>query len=251
MDQAETNRFNELYQRHLGLLKLQGKSQKTIDAYARAVRRISEHCDCCPDQLTLPQREKYFSDLVESHSWSTVKVDRNGLQFFWKHVLKRDWQWVNIVKAPQVRSLPDILTVAEVERLISATCKLRYRVFLLATYSMGLRLSETLALQVGDIDAGRNQVHIRRGKGHKDRFVPLPDLTCHALRALWCKHRNPCWLFPNAVGSAERIRSATTHMDRGGAQAAMKAVVKQCGIKKKSRFTPCATVLQPIFLKKA
>jgi len=251
MNQAETNRFNELYQRHLCLLKLQGKSQKTIDAYARAVRRISEHFDCCPDQLTLQQREIYFSDLVESHSWSTVKVDRNGLQFFWKHVLKRDWQWVNIVKAPQVRSLPDILTVAEVEQLIGATCKLRYRVFLLATYSMGLRLSETLALQVGDIDAQRKQVHIRRGKGHKDRFVPLPDLTCQALRALWCKHRNPCWLFPNAVGSAERIRSATTHMDRGGAQAAMKAVVKQCGIKKKSRFTPCATVLQPIFLKKA
>jgi integrase len=84
---------------------------------------------------------------VESHSWSTVKIDRNGLQFFWKHVLERDWQWVNIVKAPKVRSLPDILTTTEVEQLIGATRNLRYRVFLLATYSMGLRLSETLALQ--------------------------------------------------------------------------------------------------------
>ena len=116
---------------------------------------------------------------------------------------------------------------------------------------MGLRLSETLALQVGDIDAQRKQVHIRRGKGHKDRFVPLPDLTHHALRALWRKHRNPCWLFPNAVGCAERIRNATTHMDRGGAQAAMKAVVKQCGIKKKSPSIPCDTVLRPIFSKMA
>ena len=238
MHPVETNRFNELYQRHLRLLKLQGKSQKTIDAYSRAVRRIVEHFDCCPDQLTLEQREKYFSELVESHSWSTVKIDRNGLQFFWKHVLKRDWQWVNIVKAPVVRSLPDILTVTEVEQLVAATRKLRYRVFLLATYSMGLRLSESLALQVGDIDGKRKMVHIRRGKGHKDRFVPLPDLTYHALRALWCKHRNPCWLFPNAVGSPERIQGAATHMDRGGAQAAMKAVVEQCGIKKKSPFTP-------------
>jgi len=251
MKKAETNRFNKLYQRHLRLLKLQGKSQKTIDAYARAVRRISEHFDCCPDKLTLVQREKYFSDLVESHSWSTVKVDRNGLQFFWKHVLKRDWQWIKIIKAPKVRSLPDILTLAEVEQLIGATCKLRYRVFLLATYSMGLRLSETLALQVGDIDGSRKQVHIRRGKGHKDRFVPLPDLTYQALRALWCKHRNLCWLFPNAVGSPERIRKATTHMDRGGAQAAMKAVVAQCGIKKKSPFTPYATVSPPICLNRA
>jgi integrase len=251
MDQAETNRFDELYQRHLRLLKLQGKSQKTIDAYARAVRRISEHFGCCPDQLTLEQREKYFSDLVKSHSWSTVKIDRNGLQFFWKHVLQRDWQWVNIVKAPKVRSLPDILTTTEVEQLISATRNLRYRVFLLATYSMGLRLSETLALQVGDVDGQRKLVHIRRGKGHKDRFVPLPDLTYQALRALWCKHRNPCWLFPSAVGSPEQIRSAATHMDRGGTQAAMKAVVDQCGIKKKFQSIPFATVLQHIYLKRA
>jgi site-specific recombinase XerD len=144
MNQAETIRFDELYQRHLRLLKLQGKSRKTIDAYARAVRRITSHFDCCPDQLTLEQREKYFSDLVELPSWSTVKIDRNGLQFFWKHVLERDWQLVNIVKAPKVRTLPDILTTTEVEQLIGATRNLRYRVFLLATYSMGLRLSETL-----------------------------------------------------------------------------------------------------------
>lgn len=242
MNQAETNRFTELYQRHLRLLKLQGKSQKTIDAYSRAVRRISEHFDCCPDQLTLEQREQYFADLVESHSWSTVKIDRNGLQFFWKHVLKCDWEWINIIKAPKIYSLPDVLTVGEVEQLIGATRKLRYRTFLLATYSMGLRLGETLALQVGDVDAKKKQVHVRRGKGHKDRFVPLPDLTYQALRVLWSKHRNPSWLFPNAVGSPERIRTATTHMDRGGAQAAMKAVVTQCGIKKKYRFTPFVTV---------
>ena len=251
MEPTELNRFNELYQRHLRLLKLQGKSDKTIDAYSRAVRRIREYFDCCPDQLTLEQRELYFAQLVESHSWSTVKVDRNGLQFFWKHVLKRDWQWVKIVKIPKVRSLPDILTTSEVEHLIGATRKLRYRVYLLATYSMGLRLSETLALQVGDIDPNRKQVHIRRGKGNKDRFVPLPDLTYQALRALWCKHRNPSWLFPNAVGSPGRIRSATTHMARGGAQTAIKAVVTQCGIKKKSQFTHCATVLPPIYLNRA
>jgi integrase/recombinase XerD len=238
MDKAETNRFNKLYKHHLRSLKLQGKSQKTIEAYSRAVRRISEHFDCCPDKLSVEQREQYFSDLVESHSWSTVKIDRIGLQFFWKHTLKKDWQWLNIVKAPKVQSLPDILTIDEIEHMIAATCKLRYRVFLLTTYSMGLRLAEALSLQVGDIDAQRKQVHIRRGKGHKDRFVHLPDLTYHALRALWPKHRNPLWLFPNAVGSPERIQKATTHMDRGGTQAAMKAVVEQCGIKKKSLSTP-------------
>ena len=116
---------------------------------------------------------------------------------------------------------------------------------------MGLRLSETLSLQVGDIDGQRKQVHIRRGKGHKDRFVPLPDLTYHALQSLWRKHRNPCWLFPNASGSMMQVAKTTSHMDAGGAQAAMAAVVAQCGIKKKSRPIPCVTASPPTCWSKA
>lgn len=251
MDVSEQLRFDELYQRHLRMLKLQGKSVKTIDVYARAVRRVTKHFDCCPDQLTPDQLEIYFGELVDSHSWSTVKVDRNGLQFFWKHVLKLDWQWVNIIKPPKVYTIPDILTLAEVEKLIGATRKLRYRVFVLTTYSMGLRLEEALSLQVGDIDAQRKRVHIRRGKGHKDRLVPLPDLTYQALRALWRKHQHPFLLFPNARGSLETVRQATTHMNRGSTQVAMKVLVKECGIKKKSLSIPCATVLPPICSRRA
>jgi len=251
MNQTEVNQFKKLYQRHLRLLKLQGKSQKTIDAYSRAVRRISEHFDCCPDQLTTEQLEIYFGELVDSHSWSTVKVDRNGLQFFWKHVLKLDWQWLNIIKPPKIHTIPDILTPVEIEQLIGKTRKLRYRVFLLTTYSMGLRLEEALSLQVADIDTGYKQVHIRRGKGHKDRLVPLPDLTLLGLRALWSKHRHPNLIFPNAKGSLETIQQATTHMDRGGTQKAMKIVVTECGIKKKSLYTPFATVLPLISLNAA
>ena len=251
MEKTEVTRFNELYQRHLRLLKLQGKSEKTIEAYSRAVRRISEHFDCCPDQLTPDQLEIYFGDLVDSHSWSTVKIDRLGLQFYWRYVLQRDWQWVNIIKPPKIHTIPDILTPREIERLIGATRKLRYRVFLLTTYSMGLRLEEALSLQVGDIDAESKRVHIRRGKGHKDRLVPLPDLTCEALRALWREHRHPTLLFPNSTGSFERIQQATTHMDRGGTQNAMKTVVTECGIKKKSLSTPFGTRMPPISLNAA
>ena len=233
MRKSEVNRFNKLYKEHQRSLKLQGKAKKTIDAYSRAIRRVRDYFDCCPDKLRPEQLKDYFADLVESHSWSTVKIDRLGLQFFWKHVLQIEWQWIDIVKPPKVKTIPDILTSAEIEKLISATRKLRYRVFLLTTYSMGLRLEEALSLQVGDIDAGRMMVHIRRGKGHKDRMIPLPDFTLKALRVLWVKHRNPKLLFPNAVGSPERIKQATTHMDRGGAQKAMKIVVKECGIKKR------------------
>ena len=251
MKKPELNRFNKLYEHHLRSLKLQGKAENTIDAYSRAVRRVRDYFDCCPDKLKPEQLEKYFADLVDSHSWSTVKIDRCGLQFFWKYVLKLDWKWVDIVKPPQVKTIPDILTPEEIERLIGKTRKLRYRVFILTTYSMGLRLEEALSLQVGDIDAARKKVHIRRGKGHKDRLVPLPDLTLQALRALWVKHRHPNLIFPNAKGSLETIQQATTHMDRGGAQKAMKVVAAECGIKKKSTFIPFGTVSPLIYLNAA
>lgn len=225
--------LDALYQQHRTTLTLRGLSDKTIDAYARAVRRLLLHFQCCPTQLSTAQLEAYFAQLVASHSWSTVKVERNGLQFFWQFVLKRDWAWLQIIRAPKSSPLPDVLTSDEVARLLAATHHLRFRVFFLTTYSMGLRLSETLALQVGDIDAARKRVHIRRGKGHKDRFVPLPDLTLLALRALWQRHRNPVWLFPSASGGVERARWATSPLDRSSTQAAMKGAVNEVGIKKK------------------
>lgn len=249
MTKKELKRFNELYKRHQRLLKLQGKAQKTIDAYSRAVRRVKDHFDCCPDKVSTKQLEIYFSYLVDTKSWSTVKVDRLGLMFFWQYVLKKDWEWLNIIKPPKVKSLPDILTISEIEKILGATRQLRYRIFLLTTYSMGLRLEEALSLQTSDIDGSLKRVHVRRGKGHKDRFVPLPDITYQGLRALWTTHRHTNFLFPNANGSPQTIQNAKNHMDRGGAQNAMKKVVEECGIKKKSLSTRFATVLPPISLK--
>lgn len=196
---------------------------------------ITEYFDQCPDRLTTDQLKDYFTALVKSHSWSTVKVDRNGLQFFYKHVLDKQWRWVDIVKPPRTKVLPDILTLREVERLINGTRELRYQTFILIAYSMGLRLGETLNLQVGDIDSGRMKVHIRQGKGGKDRFVTLPKASLQALRAWWVTHRHPTLLFPNGKTPTDR-RAASVPMDRGGLQKSVKVIVKDCGIHK--RITP-------------
>jgi len=243
MNSNDKKHFDKHYQQLLKCLKLQGKADNTIDSYSRALRRVVAHFDCLPEQLTPDHLKDYFAALVDSHSWSTVKIDRLGLQFYWRHVLAKDWRWIDIVKPPKIKSIPDILTLAEIERLIAATRVLRYRVFILVTYSMGLRLEEALSLQVGDIDAARKLLHIRRGKGHKDRLIPIPDLTLHALRVLWSKHRHPHFLFPNPVGKTQNIHRAKKHMDRGGTQNAMRAVVKDCKIKKKFPYTRSGTVL--------
>jgi integrase/recombinase XerD len=226
MNPFEQQRFDCLYQQHLTNLTLQGKRPATIDAYSRAVRRISAYFDCCPDKLTTADLKRYFADLIASHSWSTVKLDRNGLQFFYRHVLNQSWQWLNIVKPPQVNHLPDILTPAEVSIVISLTHKLRYQVCFLTLYSMGLRLGEAVSLQVGDIDSQLMQVHIRDAKGGKDRLVPLPQRTLQALRYYWQTHRHPRYLFPGKEGKPNSL------MDRGGIQKAMKKVISECNIHK-------------------
>ena len=231
MNKAQQKKFNSLYQHHISALQRQGKADATIDAYSRAVRRITEYYDLCPDRLTEDHLKDYFAALIKSHSWSTVKLDRNGLQFFYKHTLNKKWIWVDIVKPPQKKILPDILTVKEIERVINGTQELRYQTFILTAYSMGLRLGETLNLHVGDIDKERMKVHIRQGKGKKDRFVTLPEVSLLALRKYWATHKNPSLLFP--AGKTPELRySANETMDRGGLQKSFKVIVKGCGIHK-------------------
>lgn len=231
MTKAQQKKFDLLYQAHVNALRRQGKAERTIESYARAVRRITEFFDRCPDRLTEDDLKTYFDALVKSHSWSTVKVDRNGLQFFYKQVLNKKWVWVDIVKPPKKTVLPDILSIKQVEQMINSARELRYQTFLLTVYSMGLRLGEALQLKVGDIDSDRMKVHVRLGKGQKDRLVVLPKATLVALRQYWLSHKNPRLVFPAGRDSKMR-HAATVVMDRGGVQKAVKAILKTCHIHK-------------------
>jgi site-specific recombinase XerD len=233
--------FNRQYETHLKHLRLKGLQPKTIEAYARAIRRIGAYFDHRIDDLSATQLTDYFSDLLESHSWSAVKLDLYGLKFFYTHVLQKPWVSLDLIKPPKAQRLPDIVTVEEAKRLVLATHTLSYRVFFFTLYSLGLRLGEGLRLTVGDIDATRQRVHIRDAKGNKDRFVPLPDTTLDALRRFWQVHRNPLLLFPNRHGGLQGAQRATTPLDRGGVQVTLRKVVAACGIKKRSRRTVCAT----------
>lgn len=111
---------------------------------------------------------------------------------------------------------------------------------------MGLRLGEGLRLQVGDIDAERQQVHIRNAKGNRDRLVPLPQTTLTLLRRFWREHRNPVLLFPSRATGLKGAETAETPLDRGGVQTALRRVAQQSGLKKRFRPTVCATAMQRI-----
>jgi site-specific recombinase XerD len=228
MTKPSTADFDRHYQSHLKHLKLKGLQPKTIEAYSRAIRRIGAYFDHQIDSLTESQLTNYFTELLASHSWTTVKLDLYGLKFYTQHVLKKPWVAPGLIKPPKSQRLPDIVTVDEARRIFAATRVLSYRVFFFTLYSLGLRLGEGLRLQVGDIDAARGRVHIRDAKGNRDRFVPLPQATLQLLRRFWPVH-----------GAA----AVTTPLDPGGVQNTLHKVITACGLKKRSPRTVFGTAM--------
>ncbi len=109
--------FNKYYRKHLKCLRLGGMQPKTIEAYSRAIRRIDNYFDCRIDNLTSDQLLDYFNELLECHSWSTVKLNLYGLKFFYSRVLDKAWQDIPLIKPPQTSRIPDILSIEQLDRL--------------------------------------------------------------------------------------------------------------------------------------
>ena len=121
--------------------------------------------------------------------------------------------------------LPTVLTMEEVQRIMGAIRRERFRAYFWTVYSCGLRLNEALALQVGDGDSQRMRIHIHCGKGAKDRLVPLPASTLEVLREYWKQHRHPSLLFPKTTQQGGMISGARQTMHESTVQGALRRVV--------------------------
>ena len=114
--------FLQQYESHLRHLELKGLQPKTIDAYARGVRRIGEYFSYQVDALGADDLAEYFTELKASHSWSGVKLDLYGWKFFTEHVLRRPWAMPDFIRPPKASRLPDIVSVEQAQALFDATC---------------------------------------------------------------------------------------------------------------------------------
>ena len=233
--------FAAQYRAHLQHLQLKGLRPKTIDAYARAMRRIGTHFNFEVSALSPAQLIDYFTRMKSAHSWSGVKLDLYGLKFFTIHVLAQPWQMPGFIRPPKASRLPDIVSIEQAQAIFEHTRVISYRVLFFTLYSLGLRLGEALALSVADIDADRMRVHVRAAKGTRDRVVPLPEQTLWVLRRFWSEHRHPKLLFPNRAAGRDGACRASSPLDRGGVQRTLARVVQQLGLKKRSHLTACAT----------
>jgi len=217
-------------------LQLRGLAPKTQEAYVGAVRQLAKHYGKAPDQISEEELRQYFLHLKNEKqvSRSTCTIALCGIKFFYEKTLERDWTRLEFVRPPREKRLPVVLSAGEVGRILGCVRRLRYRVCLSTIYGCGLRLSEGVHLQVADIDGERMMVHVRQGKGAKDRYVPLPQQTLALLRQQWLSHRHRQWLFPGRAPRGEDACAARGPMNVSSVQKAFKAALQESGIQKQA-----------------
>jgi len=227
--------MKDYYDKSMRALQLAGMSERTQQCYTRSIRMLVEFCDKTPDLITEPELEDYFLHRKNVDKWSpaTMRICYSGIKFFFINVLKRQWHTLDLVHAKREQRLPTVLSTNEVRSILNTVNTPQNKAYLTTVYSCGLRLNEALFLQVSDIDADRMCIHVHRGKGAKDRYVPLPESTLNILRSYWKIHRNPAWIFPRLGHSGQEGPLATTPMNKGSVQGALGRVVKQLKLKKR------------------
>jgi len=180
-------------------LQIRRYSPITIRVYLHAVAEFARHFGISPERLRAEHIRQYQLFLIKQKKASQSSLVQTvcALRFLYTHTLH---QKVSIERIPfprREKKLPLILSREEVKALLDAPQNLRHRTLLALLYGSGLRVSELTRLQVSDIDSARKVVHVRHGKGGKDRQTLLPAKLLDLLRCYWRSHRPSGWLFPS------------------------------------------------------
>lgn len=228
--------MTDLQKRMIESLQLRGMSERTQEAYVRAVRQLAQHYHKSPDLVTEEELRQYFLYIknVKNYARATTTIALCGIKFFVEWTLGRKWTLFELVRPPREKKLPTILSVEEARKILGCIRLRGYRVCLSTIYSCGLRLQEGTHLRVADIDSGRRMVHVRHGKGAKDRYVPLPQRTLEMLREYWKTHRNPELLFPAEGRNHIELSKSTEPMSKSSVQGAFRRALKKSGINKRA-----------------
>jgi len=227
--------MKDYYKKSMRALQLAGMSEPTQKGYTRSVRMLVDFYGKSPDQVSEVELQDYFLHRKNVDKWAaaTMRICYSGIKFFFINVLKRDWHTLELIHAKREQRLPTVLSLNEVWNILNAVRTPQNKAYLTAVYTCGLRLHEALFLQVTDIDAQRMRIHVHRGKGAKDRYVPLPESTLYLLRDYWKRHRNPLWIFPRLGRSGQESPKAARPMAKASVQGALRRVLKQLKIIKR------------------
>jgi len=194
-------------------LQRRSYAENTIRHYLRAVEDFARRFRCSPDRLGLRHIREYQAELFQKRKLSANSVGQHlaALRFFYIKTLRRAWSLADTPYPKKTRSLPTILSQEEVAQLIRATRTPCERILLMTLYATGVRRSGLTHLKINDIDSQRMVVHIRGGKGRKDRDVMLSPKLLTALRTHWrfYHRKSSTWLFPSNYRKDRPIDSKT------------------------------------------
>jgi integrase/recombinase XerD len=224
-----------LRNRFLEDMQLHGYSPKTQACYVGAVRGLAKHFGKSPDLITEEELRQYFLHLTleKKVARATATIALCGIKFFFQNTLQRSWTCFKLLRPPKSKKLPEVLSRAEVQKILATVRAPIYRVCLTTIYACGLRLNEGRCLQISDVDSARMLLHIH-GKGSKDRYVPLPQKALAELRQLWREHRSPVWLFPAVTrhGFKYSVDKNCGPVTRTALQRAFRRALQQSGLHK-------------------
>jgi len=182
-------------------LQRRNYAQNTIRHYIRTVEDFARRFRCSPDRLGPRQIREYQAELFQKRKLSANSVGQHlaARRFFYIKTLRRTWSLADTPYPKKTRHLPTMLSREEVAQLLHAARTPGERILLMALYASGARNAELTHLKVSDIDSQRMVVHIRGGKGRKDRDVMLSPKLLVALRAHWRYYhrKSSTWLFPS------------------------------------------------------
>lgn len=201
----------------------------TKTAYINCIKAFAEYHGRRPETMGSEEVRQWVDELQRRHlSGPRVGQHYSALRFLYGKTLGRP-EAVSFLSTPrQAKRLPVVLSVEEVTRLLHAVAVFKYRVFFATLYATGLRINEARHLQTGDIDATRGVIHVREGKGRKDRLVILSGQLLELLRLYWKVERPQApWLFASRTGRPLSARSI---------QRALGLATKRAGMDK--RVTP-------------
>jgi len=211
-------------------LQRRNYSAETTRSYLFAVKDFATYFGKRPDQLGQEHLRRYQLHLLNDRKLTveTIVGRIAALRFFFVKVLRRPYRELDLVYPKRPERLPVILSEEEVARLIESASTSYHRVILMTLYGTGLRREELCRLKVTDVDSQRMVIHVRQGKGRKDRDITLSPRLLEVLRAYWKWRKPTTYLFPSyhSKRREQPIHSKTVYY-------AVREAARRAGIKKK------------------
>jgi integrase/recombinase XerD len=206
--------MSPLRQKMIDAMRMRGFSMRTHQSYLSAVSELAGYYGRSPEELDVEELQAFFAHLAIERelSGATCRLYLNAVRFLYLQVLHWPSFDVPMTVPKKAQRIPELLTRAEVGRILSACANPKHHMVLCTCYGCGLRVSEVVRLQVRHIDGERQLLRVEQGKGAKDRLVIVSEALLAALRRYWRVYHPTLWLFPGrhphdalSISSAQRV----------------------------------------------